>query len=498
MAMAEPSNNLYVPRLPGGVSEEQVRSIFGSMAEVAQCKVLSNTSGECAALVRFNTTEDAAKVIEFVESVNGHIAGFDYPLLIRYADPPKWKDGKDGQQKGGYGKAQNAGGKSWSSGPYGGGGKGPKAEPEPSDNLYVTQLPGDTNVEELQHVFSQYGTVQDARITYQDQNHAAALVRFSSVQEAGEVKETLNGNLPQGMERCQEPIAVRFADAPKWKKQEEGWQQQDSGSWGLRPTKSGGSWGGAEQEAAAAGVADDGGWGGGKADAGGWGSTEKSSGGGGGNSKFSMKTVVKGFEASDALPGAATWNSEGGGQIALFVRGLPGDCEDADLYRIFACFGAIASRGVKVMLNPEGSCKGFGFVNFLDPIAADLAITALDGTLLPDGRTRLNVNYKKPSGRGASKGGSGGGCAPIGGVGDYGASPIGGCAPIGGGASNFSDFGCGSGSDFQQSLLPPLETVASAEDGEPPKRIPRRIPQTQGPQLMQLPTEDASGSWFGQ
>ncbi|CAK0856005.1 unnamed protein product [Prorocentrum cordatum] len=69
----------------------------------------------------------------------------------------------------------------------------------------------------------------------------------------------------------------------------------------------------------------------------------------------------------------------GGGKVPvecqIYVKNLPPDMTDLDLFRLFAPFGAIAPSGVKVMLNEDGSCKGFGFVDYATEEHAQLAAT---------------------------------------------------------------------------------------------------------------------------
>merc|ERR1712187_914006 len=80
----------------------------------------------------------------------------------------------------------------------------------------------------------------------------------------------------------------------------------------------------------------------------------------------------------------------------VFVGNLPPDTKDEDLYQLFAPFGAIAPTGVKAMMNPDGSCKGCGFVDFLDEYSAQSAISTLHGYQTPDGNTlQLNTKRKK-------------------------------------------------------------------------------------------------------
>ena len=70
----------------------------------------------------------------------------------------------------------------------------------------------------------------------------------------------------------------------------------------------------------------------------------------------------------------------------LFVANLPRNATNLDLYKIFSPFGAINTKGVKLMKVEDGhSCKGFGFVEFMDNSAAEQAIAKLNGMRLPDG-----------------------------------------------------------------------------------------------------------------
>jgi len=355
---APPSDNLYCSGFPQGTTEEDVKLIFGKIAEVVQTRVMQANNGQaCSALVRFPSIEVALQVVEACETQQGYLEGCGEPISVRFANPKGSGKGDKGFDKGGYGgygKAGYGGGKG--AGPYGGKGKGKgSSDTAPNDNLYVQQMPGDTNPEEMLTVFSQYGTVVDTKVLHTDGYHTTGLVRYASIAEATEVINNLAGNLPQGFERCKEPLIIRYADPPKWL------QEKGGGSWG------GDDWGGS--------------WGG-SASAGKWRPTPAG--------PFSMKTVVKGFQTAGCLPGADTEFVE------VFVRGLPADAEDLDLYRLFGCFGAIAPRGVRVMTHPDGTSRGFGFVNFLDPVGAELAITALDNTLMPDGKTRLTVQPKGP------------------------------------------------------------------------------------------------------
>merc|ERR1740129_1308911 len=66
-------------------------------------------------------------------------------------------------------------------------------------------------------------------------------------------------------------------------------------------------------------------------------------------------------------------------ECQCFVKNLPADTSDLDLYRLFSPFGAIAPSGTKAMLDDSGACKGFGFVDYMDAISAEAAISTLSG-----------------------------------------------------------------------------------------------------------------------
>merc|ERR1711879_807943 len=129
-----------------------------------------------------------------------------------------------------------------------------------------------------------------------------------------------------------------------------------------------------------------GGWGGGK-------------GGKGGKGGCDIKTVAKGLLQAGVFPGT-------GAKVdaqCLYIKGLPSDTTDLDLYKIFAPFGPIPPQGVKAMTKEDGTCSGIGFVDYVEPQFAEKAISTLNGTMLPDG-TMLNVAQKNSSkGKGAGK-----------------------------------------------------------------------------------------------
>merc|ERR1712232_148642 len=89
----------------------------------------------------------------------------------------------------------------------------------------------------------------------------------------------------------------------------------------------------------------------------------------------------------------------------VYVSNLPVDTTDVDLYKLFCGFGPIAPNGVKAMLNEDGTCKGIGFVDFLDPAAAQMAIASLNGcTTNTGGYINCALKIAKTDKGGDSKG----------------------------------------------------------------------------------------------
>merc|ERR1719277_1148167 len=120
-----------------------------------------------------------------------------------------------------------------------------------------------------------------------------------------------------------------------------------------------------------------------------------------------MEVVVNGFASSKVLPG-----SDASDENALYLDGLPADCDDIHLYRLCAPFGAIAPSGCAVMKGPDGWCKGSGIVYFLDYASVQSAVTMLHGCVMPDGNPlKATPNNSWQSGKGMQKGGCFGGGA---------------------------------------------------------------------------------------
>uniref|UniRef100_A0A7S2JCI8 RRM domain-containing protein n=1 Tax=Alexandrium andersonii TaxID=327968 RepID=A0A7S2JCI8_9DINO len=238
----------------------------------------------------------------------------------------------------------------------------------PSDNLFVADFPAEIDQASVETILGAYGTIVSTKFLPGQEKHAA-LVRFQSLDEAKWIVENLNGNIPQGLST---PIQVVYA------------RSGSKGAGGFAAGKGAGERFSPYGKGAAPPPL-----------VGGKGKGEVRGKGG----ETGIKILKKGLQAAGSLPGGK-WSNEVG---ALWIGGLPADTTDLDMYHIFAPFGCIPSNGVRAMLNEDGSCKGFGFVNYIDPQVCEIVIQALNGAQQPDG-TLLQVKPKGPSTKGKEGG----------------------------------------------------------------------------------------------
>lgn len=356
MGHAPPSDNVWIGDLPPSLSQEECEAVFRAYGSIAQCRVMppKQPGQKASALVRFGSVEEASWI---VENLNGNLAeGLAEPIVARFANPP-------GSVRRDFKEPVTT-------------------SAPPSDNVWVGDLPATLSKDECEAIFQAYGSVAQCRVMPPKQpgQKASALVRFNSVDQAQWIVENLNGNLVHGLT---EPIVARFANSP--------------GSYG-KDGKDGGKGGCLAYRSEPYG---------GKGAGGGcsWG---KDGGVGNGHlvSKGHGKALALGSFASlygavkkAGLLGAGTTPQE----CQVYIKNLPSDTTDADLYKLFSPFGAIAPSGCKAMTNDDGTCKGFGFVDFVEPLAASTATATLNGFTTPEGNI-VGVSIKMPSKKGKGKG----------------------------------------------------------------------------------------------
>lgn len=301
-----------------------------------------------------------------------------------------------------------------------------------SDNVFVGDLPAGISTDEVNKIFGAYGSVAQCRALPPKWPNvkASALVRFGSVEEAEWVVENLNGNLAEGLD---EPLVVRFANNTKGEgkggKGEKGYEKggyekgYDKGAKGGKgwAKSSDAEWWGKDRQAgpysmnkppSTAGTPP---WANGYYYSRGQGDSPTSGGAASATTPTppaAGKGGVKGgpaFLRPAAVPGSiqALITSVRKANLVgerltppdcqLFVKGLPPDTTDADMFRLFCAFGPMASSGAKAMLNPDGSCKGYGFIDYLEVRGATAAMEALGKFTTPDGVTALQVSLKTPA-----------------------------------------------------------------------------------------------------
>mmetsp|Transcript_92317 Transcript_92317/g.214512 ORF Transcript_92317/g.214512 Transcript_92317/m.214512 type:complete len:241 (+) Transcript_92317:91-813(+) len=238
-----------------------------------------------------------------------------------------------------------------------------QAIPKRADHVFATDLPKDTSEDTLRTVFGQYGTVHWLRV-FNGMGKTAALIQMGSVEEATFLVENMNGAVLHDL--LPGPVTLCYSEGG-------GKGGRGKGKGGpltlVRATPYGAGGGGSLALVPQSSP-----------------SSYKSRGKGFG----SIVEVKKELQFEGVLPGGKWTNDDG----ALHIGGLPPDTTNADVYEIFAPFGAIPSGGVKAMNNPDGTCTGVAFVNYVDPNCAIEAINVLNGRTLRDGRV-LAVKQKR-------------------------------------------------------------------------------------------------------
>lgn len=80
----------------------------------------------------------------------------------------------------------------------------------------------------------------------------------------------------------------------------------------------------------------------------------------------------------------------------LFIGNLSYKAEDSHLQKLFGAFGELVEAKI-VMDKADGRSRGFGFVTFKDPAAAQKAVNELDGQDLLGRALRVSFAKEKAS-----------------------------------------------------------------------------------------------------
>ncbi|XP_053907797.1 ELAV-like protein 3 isoform X2 [Cuculus canorus] len=167
--------NLIVNYLPQSMSQEELRSLFGSLGDIESCKLVRDkVTGQSLGYGFVNYVEagDADKAISTLNGLKLQTK----TIKVSYARPSS-------------ASIRDA-------------------------NLYVSGLPKAMGQKEMEQLFSQYGRIITSRILI-DQvtgvSRGVGFIRFDKRVEAEEAVRGLHGQKPLG---AAEPITVKFANSP--------------------------------------------------------------------------------------------------------------------------------------------------------------------------------------------------------------------------------------------------------------------------------------------
>eukprot|EP00005_Dracoamoeba_jomungandri_P000087 CAMPEP_0174252460 /NCGR_PEP_ID=MMETSP0439-20130205/1920_1 /TAXON_ID=0 /ORGANISM="Stereomyxa ramosa, Strain Chinc5" /LENGTH=313 /DNA_ID=CAMNT_0015332997 /DNA_START=67 /DNA_END=1008 /DNA_ORIENTATION=- len=305
MRSSDMLNNLIINYIPPSLQEDDLRNLFMAFGKIESCKLMMDKHTRQSlgyGFVKYSTEEAADKAIAAMsgKEIEGK------RLKVSHARPSS-SDIKRA-------------------------------------NLYVARLDPHLNKEDLEKIFSPYGTVIEVKILTDrntGESRGVGFVRFDTQAQAEAAMGALNGvQLPN----MSQPIIVKFADSTqdKLNKRQNTMQMyQVGGQYRYAPY--------ANMYDGMGGVAP-------------------------------LATYNYGAPALQAPQG-----------YCLFIYNIPPTSNETLLTQLFTPYGAILS--VKVIRDiATGHCKGYGFVNFLKLEDAQQAILHLNGCQMGD--KILQVSFK--------------------------------------------------------------------------------------------------------
>jgi len=337
---SEDGRSLLVSSLPLDVSQDDLRTVFGTYGEVTSIDMMDADAGTNlrSAFVAYSRKESAADAIEVLHGIykirvdaelpisvewasgrtahRGGNAGADdvsQPLPFDHCQRQKRQRSEDGRNsyQDSPARAHTEGGSSQKAARTGpmitGSGADAKMLDVDGYKIFVGGLPNECTEEELRQVFKTYGQVNKVHIMppHQQTGRVAAFVFYENAETGDDAISVLNRQYKIRRD-AELPIEVKWA-MPK----DKSGGANNRGGGGFHGG-GGGSWGGAGGSS----------W---KDDRGGgdsWGGGRSSSGGGG-------------MEASTA---SSAQTPDG---WKLYVGGLPGDITDAELLAVFSTYGQV-------------------------------------------------------------------------------------------------------------------------------------------------------------
>ncbi|XP_067332518.1 ELAV-like protein 3 isoform X4 [Channa argus] len=332
--------NLIVNYLPQNMTQEEFKSLFGSIGEIESCKLVRDKiTGQSLGygFVNYVDPNDADKAINTLNGLKLQTK----TIKVSYARPSS-------------ASIRDA-------------------------NLYVSGLPKTMSQKDMEQLFSQYGRIITSRILV-DQvtagiSRGVGFIRFDKRNEAEEAIKGLNGQKPLG---AAEPITVKFANNPSQKtgqalltqlyqtaaRRYTGPLHHQTQRFSMIPSLGKGP----DPNSSSKPILDN--------------LLNASY----GIKRFSPITI----DSMTSLAGVNFTGPTGAGWC-IFVYNLSPEADESVLWQLFGPFGAVTN--VKVIRDfTTNKCKGFGFVTMTNYDEAAMAIASLNGYRLGD--RVLQVSFK--------------------------------------------------------------------------------------------------------
>ncbi|KAF7225627.1 ELAV-like protein 3 isoform X2 [Nothobranchius furzeri] len=339
--------NLIVNYLPQNMTQEEFKSLFGSIGEIESCKLVRDKiTGQSLGygFVNYVDPNDADKAINTLNGLKLQTK----TIKVSYARPSS-------------ASIRDA-------------------------NLYVSGLPKTMSQKDMEQLFSQYGRIITSRILV-DQvtagiSRGVGFIRFDKRNEAEEAIKGLNGQKPLG---AAEPITVKFANNPSQKtgqalltqlyqtaaRRYTGPLHHQTQRFSVIPSLGKGPDPNNNSNTILDNLL---------------------------NASYGVKSSPALFPrfspiTIDSMTSLAGVNLSGptGAGWCIFVYNLSPEADESVLWQLFGPFGAVTN--VKVIRDfTTNKCKGFGFVTMTNYDEAAMAIASLNGYRLGD--RVLQVSFK--------------------------------------------------------------------------------------------------------
>ncbi|XP_054614415.1 ELAV-like protein 3 isoform X8 [Dunckerocampus dactyliophorus] len=331
-ATDDSKTNLIVNYLPQNMTQEEFKSLFGSIGEIESCKLVRDKiTGQSLGygFVNYVDPNDADKAINTLNGLKLQTK----TIKVSYARPSS-------------ASIRDA-------------------------NLYVSGLPKTMSQKDMEQLFSQYGRIITSRILVDQVTVGAGIsrgvgfIRFDKRNEAEEAIKGLNGQKPLG---AAEPITVKFANNPSQKTGQALLTQ-------LYQTAARRYTGPLHHQTQRFSVIP--------------------SLGKGPDPNSSSKPIFSPITI-DSMTSLAGVNLTGptGAGWCIFVYNLSPEADESVLWQLFGPFGAVTN--VKVIRDfTTNKCKGFGFVTMTNYDEAAMAIASLNGYRLGDRVLQVSFKTSK-------------------------------------------------------------------------------------------------------